>query len=140
MSQKIKHDFYTTFLLNNCKFSLRIPDVIKFQDKSPYKEIRINLNPYIKALHENPWKARSITEILNDIKSGAYRLTHSKRVQNTDLFPIGVVQLPRELFKVRKYRYEVIDGWHRIMKAIIQDKKTIKARLYDAEWNKKVIK
>lgn len=118
-------------------FSLEIPDVWKFIDETPGEEIDFDVETYRPAVELNPWRARSIKEIISDYLAGTDKLTHSKRMRSADDRPISVVKLPEGVEGERPgMDYYILDGYHRLAKAIAEGKKDkIRALVHDFTWD-----
>jgi len=117
-------------------YKLTIPDVWKFMDSNPSKPMNVDVEDYAPAVHMNPWQSRGIQEILKDYEAGTDKLTHSKRMRAADDRPIALIPYPKGVKGATKYF--VLDGNHRLARAIVEKRKSMKARLYNVDWSERI--
>jgi len=117
-------------------YELTIEDIWKFQDESPYKEITVDPKHFESDLEQNPWNARSVREVMRDFKSGSSRLAHAKRMATADDRPIAISRYPAGIKNSSGGEYFILDGFHRVAKALAEGKKKIKARVFKTRWKK----
>lgn len=85
----------------------------------------------LKPLLNNPtWNGHSPMDVINNIKSKKY-FKDVEDIHGSNLtYPIMLMETPKYLISRGYYKYTVMDGYHRLSKAYLEDKKKIKAYIF----------
>jgi len=103
--------------------------------KHPIVEISLDI---LKPLLDNPtWDGHSPMDVIKNMNAKKYSVDAEHIHKSNLAYPIMLMETPKYLIAKGYYKYTVMDGYHRLSKAYLQNKTKIKAYVFSGPLLKK---
>jgi hypothetical protein len=115
-------------LSNDSKNIYSIDMMLAYINIYGHPVVRLNVDEFIPQLKQSVWGDWSPMDVINNINKTKYE-SNTKRIQEADLrYPVIITK-----------KHVIVDGYHRIAKAYLNNKKYIDVYIFNSELMNKFI-